>query len=45
MVSPLRRIDFPEMFFGFVSPIGTDLTPVVEEFRRYFEGQGYRSSR
>jgi hypothetical protein len=42
MVAPIRRIEFPELFFGFVSPIGTDLLPVVAEFRRYFEGQGYR---
>jgi len=42
MMSPIRRIEYPELFFGFVSPIGTDLVPVVAEFRRYFEEQRYR---
>ena len=29
-------------FFGFVAPIGADLTPTVDAFRSFFKSQGYR---
>ncbi|MER9457049.1 hypothetical protein [Mesorhizobium sp. M0478] len=38
----ISRIEFPEMFFGFVAPIGADHIPAVKEFRTYFEQRNYR---
>ena len=32
----IPRIDFPELFFGFVAPIGADLDRVVAAFKSYF---------
>jgi deoxycytidylate deaminase len=37
----LHRINFPEIFLGFVAPIGADLESCVQEFRRYFKGLRY----
>ena len=41
MVKPLNRIEFPEIFLGFVAPIGADIDIAVSEFRRPFEEIGY----
>jgi deoxycytidylate deaminase len=41
MAFKLSRILYPELFFGFVAPIGADLTVVRQEFRRYLELQNY----
>jgi deoxycytidylate deaminase len=37
----IQRIDFPELFFGFVSPIGADITGTIAAFRRYFRSRDY----
>jgi hypothetical protein len=42
MADSIERIDLPELFFGFVAPIGADLTPTVDAFRSFFKSQGYR---
>lgn len=42
MAASIPRIEFPEIFLGFVSPIGADLSAVVAAFRRNFERQQYR---
>jgi deoxycytidylate deaminase len=41
MVAKPARIEFPELFFGFVAPIGADITVCVAEFREYLKGAGY----
>jgi deoxycytidylate deaminase len=38
----LKRIPFPELFFGFVAPIGVDLPPTVEIFAQALDHFGYR---
>ncbi|WP_336743171.1 anti-phage dCTP deaminase [Aureimonas altamirensis] len=38
----LPDIKFPELFFGFVAPMGTDITPVISSFRKSFEDKGYQ---
>ena len=42
MTGPIERIKLPELLFGFVAPIGADLTATVAAFRAYFARQGYR---
>jgi len=42
MPTAIDRIPFPELFFGFVSPIGADLTSSISAFRSYFAAHGYR---
>jgi deoxycytidylate deaminase len=42
MADSTKKIDFPELFFGFVAPIGADIQPSLREFRRCLEGQSYR---
>jgi hypothetical protein len=41
MVDSVKRIKFPELFFGFVAPIGADITSTLEAFREYFQRHGY----
>lgn len=41
MVAAIQKIDFPEIFIGFVAPIGTDIGECVNLFRKYFEGENY----
>jgi deoxycytidylate deaminase len=41
MSTVIDKIKRPELFFGFVSPIGADLAPTVSAFRKYFEEAGY----
>jgi deoxycytidylate deaminase len=41
VTSPLNRINFPEIFLGFVAPIGADSDSCVQEFRRFFEDAHY----
>jgi hypothetical protein len=40
--TPIPRIDFPELFFGFVAPIGADLDETVSAFRNFFLEKNYR---
>jgi deoxycytidylate deaminase len=42
MPDSVQKIKYPELFFGFVAPIGADLLPVLEAFRKYFELRRYR---
>src|SRR5260370_22765626 len=42
MPDSIQKIKRPELFFGFVAPIGADLLPVLEAFRKYFELRQYR---
>jgi deoxycytidylate deaminase len=42
MTDSIQKIKFPEMVFGFVAPIGADLTTTVAAFRSYFERRSYR---
>src|SRR5262249_42114816 len=42
MTDSIQKIKFPELVFGFVAPIGADLTTTVAAFRSYFERQSYR---
>lgn len=41
MTSPLNRINFPEIFLGFVAPIGVDSDACVREFGRFFRDADY----
>lgn len=42
MTDSIQKIKFPELVFGFVAPIGADLTTTVTAFRSYFERRSYR---
>jgi hypothetical protein len=37
----LTRIDFPEIFLGFVAPVGVDIQSSLKHFRGNFERFGY----
>jgi hypothetical protein len=37
----LERIEFPELFFGLVAPIGVDLSETVHPLKALLEGFGY----
>jgi hypothetical protein len=37
----IPRIEFPELVFGFVAPIGVEIDRTVHAFRDYFKNQGY----
>jgi hypothetical protein len=41
VTTPLNRINFPEIFLGFVAPIGADADACVQEFRRFFQDADY----
>lgn len=41
MAAPFERINFPELFLGFVAPIGVDLKDCLRVFKHYFEIFGY----
>jgi hypothetical protein len=38
---PIDRIKFPELFFGFVAPIGADLGSTLAAFKAYFVERKY----
>ncbi|MDR6955237.1 deoxycytidylate deaminase [Ancylobacter sp. 3268] len=42
MVDSFNSIKFPELFVGFVAPIGADVAPIIKEFRIYFEEKKYK---
>ena len=42
MTHPITRIKEPELFIGFVAPIGTDLRGSIDRFSQYFKSEGYR---
>jgi hypothetical protein len=42
MSDSIQKIKYPELFFGFVAPIGADLLPVLQAFKKYFETRQYR---
>lgn len=37
-----EKIKYPELFFGFVAPIGSDIQPTLTAFKSYLERHGYR---
>jgi len=37
-----EKINYPELFFGFVAPIGADLRPALTEFRTYLDTHSYK---
>ena len=43
MHTKLKRVQYPELFFGFVSPIGTDILPAIRSFENYFKSIGYKT--
>src|SRR5882672_3406769 len=42
LAQPISRINDPELFIGFVAPIGTDLRGAINCFSHYFQAQDYR---
>lgn len=36
-----KRISLPELFFGFVAPVGADISSCVREFGEYLKSAGY----
>jgi deoxycytidylate deaminase len=42
MSIPIDRIKFPELFFGFVAPIGADIESTLAAFKLYFKEQNYK---
>lgn len=42
MVASIPRIDYPEIFIGFVGPVGVDIQNCVNIFTRYFQNQSYK---
>lgn len=41
MVAKIPNIEFPELFFGFVAPIGVDVQSCVDNFKEILSGFGY----
>lgn len=41
MSSWVEGIKFPELLFGFVAPIGADISSTLQAFRAFFRQQGY----
>ena len=41
MPDSIQKIKQPELVFGFVCPIGADMLPAIQSFRRYFERREY----
>lgn len=41
MQNAITRIGFPEIFVGFVAPVGTDLAPSVSAFEKFFKQENY----
>ena len=42
MNAAFSRIDFPEIFLGFVAPVGVDMRSSIKHFQSQFERFGYR---
>lgn len=42
MADSVKRIVLPELFFGFVAPIGAELDSTKDAFRAYLESRAYR---
>ncbi|WP_346294576.1 deaminase [Rhodopseudomonas sp. P1] len=41
MPDSITKIKFPKLFFGFVAPIGADVDPVIDAFRKHLKSLGY----
>lgn len=41
MAEVIQRVDFPELFFGIVAPIGTDIDESINHLKSKLEGFGY----
>ncbi|MGY8681192.1 anti-phage dCTP deaminase [Bradyrhizobium sp. UFLA05-153] len=42
MSAAFARIDFPEIFLGFVAPVGVDMRPSIKHFQTHFEKFDYK---
>jgi deoxycytidylate deaminase len=42
MTDSISKIKYPELFFGFVAPIGADINSALREFRAYLKSRDYR---
>ena len=42
MTTATPQIELPELFFGFVAPIGADMVPSIKTLRAYLEHRGYK---
>src|SRR5947209_2560095 len=42
MTDSIPKINYPELFFGFVAPIGADLRPALAAFRSYLTARNYK---
>lgn len=45
MAQQFPRIDQPELFFGFVAPIGADINDTLDSFEKYLNLRGYKVER
>lgn len=41
MENAITRIEFPELFFGIVSPIGAEIAPTVDALTKFFNQENY----
>ncbi|HEY6632948.1 MAG TPA: dCMP deaminase, partial [Rhizobiaceae bacterium] len=42
MQNAIARIEFPELFFGIVSPVGAETAPAIQALTDYFTREKYR---
>lgn len=42
MGASIQPIKFPELFFGFVAPMGAEIQPSLSAFKRHLESRGYK---
>ena len=42
MANPLKNLETPELFFGFVSAVGANINDSMSEFRAKLQSLGYR---
>jgi deoxycytidylate deaminase len=42
MTDSFQKIKQPELFLGFVCPIGADMMPAIKSYRLYFQRRGYK---
>ena len=41
MAATIPRLEAPELYLGFVAPIGVDLDETIDQFDKYFRSSGY----
>ncbi|WP_156381904.1 MULTISPECIES: hypothetical protein [unclassified Aureimonas] len=42
MHNAIKTILFPELFIGFVAPVGTDISSTLKSFKNFFNSEGYK---